>query len=70
LASNTSRKGATIYNDSNKTLYIKFGTTASTSDFTTQLKSGDYYEVPFNYVGRIDGIWASANGAARVTELT
>jgi hypothetical protein len=29
-----------------------------------------YYEVPFGYTGRIDGIWASANGNARVTEMT
>ncbi len=29
-----------------------------------------HIEVPGVYAGRIDGIWASANGAARVTELT
>jgi hypothetical protein len=28
-----------------------------------------YYEVPFGYVGAIDGIWASANGNARITEI-
>jgi len=70
LALNASRKGATVYNDSTKFLYLKFGTTASATDFTVLLRSGDYYEVPFRYTGKIDGIWASANGAARVTELT
>ena len=70
LASNASRKGATVFNDSNKTLYIKFGTTASATSFTAQLRAGDYYEVPFGYTGIIDGLWASANGSARVTELT
>jgi hypothetical protein len=70
LASNTSRKGAIIYNDSTKILYLKLGTTASATDYTTQLAKDAYYEVPFNYTGRIDGLWASANGNARVTELT
>lgn len=70
LASNASRKGAIIYNDSNKSLYLKFGTTATVTDFTTLLRAGDQYEVPFGYTGRIDGIWSAANGAARVTELT
>jgi len=70
LASNASRKGATVYNDSTKILYLKFGTTAATTDCTVRMMPGDYYEVPFGYTGRIDGIWASANGNARVTELT
>jgi hypothetical protein len=70
LASNTSRKGATIYNDSTAVLYVKLGTTASSSDYTVQMAAGDYYEVPYGYTGRIDGIWASANGNARVGELT
>lgn len=70
LAANTSRLGATIYNDSTAVLYLKFGTTASTTSFTVKLQPDDYYEVPFGYTGTIDGIWASATGAARVTELT
>jgi hypothetical protein len=70
LASNTSRKGATIANDSTQVLYIKLGTTATTSSYTIKLNTDDYYEVPFGYTGRIDGIWASANGNARITELT
>lgn len=70
LALNTNRLGATVYNDSTKILYLKLGTTASTTDFTTQIDRDGYYEIPFGYTGRIDGIWASANGNARVTELT
>lgn len=70
LASNASRKGATIYNDSTKVLYAKFGTTATSSDFTVKMNAGDYYEVPFSFTGRIDGIWSSAQGSARMTELT
>lgn len=71
LAANAARKGATIFNDSTVALYVKFGTTASPTDFTAKMDAQGYYEVPFGYTGRIDGIWASdAAGAARVTELT
>ena len=70
LASNAGRKGAIIYNDSVKALYLKFGATASLTSFTAKLLAGDTYEVPFGYTGVIDGIWASVNGDARITELT
>ncbi len=73
LAANNARKGATIYNDSTQILYLKLGATASTTSYTIQLPAApavnSYYEVPFGYVGAIDGIWASANGNARITEL-
>jgi len=70
LAANVLRKGATIYNDSTAILYLRLAATATTSNFTVKLFADDYYEVPFGYYGIIDGIWASATGNARVTELT
>jgi hypothetical protein len=70
LASNAARLGASIQNDSSAILYVKFGTTASTSSYTVQMAANSHYEVPFGYTGRIDGIWASAVGNARVTEMT
>ncbi len=71
LSSNASRLGATIWNDSSTaTLYLKLGTTASTSSYTAQVFPSGYYEVPYGYTGEIDGIWSSAVGNARVTELT
>jgi len=70
LAANTTRKGGTLYNDSTAILYLKLGTTASTTSFTVRILSNGYYELPISYTGRIDGIWASATGAARITELT
>lgn len=58
----------TIYNDSTQVLYVKFGATASTSSYTVQLAAGAYYEFPQPlYAGQVDGIWASANGNARLT---
>jgi hypothetical protein len=70
LALNAARKGASIYNDSTAILYVKFGTTASATSFTVKMAADAHYEVPFGFTGRIDGIWASATGAARITEMT
>lgn len=69
LAANTARKGVTIYNDSTAILYLKLGTTASTTSYNLQMVALSYYELPFGYTGRIDGIWASAAGNARISEL-
>jgi hypothetical protein len=70
LASNSNRLGATVYNDSNQSLYLKLGATATSTSFTVKISAQGYYEVPASYTGQIDGLWSSANGAARVTELT
>jgi len=70
LAANAARKGATVFNDSASVLYLKLGSTASVTSFTTRMVAYAYYEVPFQYTGTIDGIWASATGSARMTELT
>ena len=69
-SSNTSRLGLSIFNDSTQSLYVKLGTTASSTSYTVQIAAGGYYELPYGYIGNIDGIWASANGNAYVTELT
>lgn len=70
LASNANRFGATIYNDSAAVLYLKLGATASAASFTLRMAADSYYEVPFGYTGIIDGLWASATGSARVTEVS
>ncbi len=72
LASNSSRKNATFFNESTTTLYLKLGATASFTSYTVQLSPNSYYELPNGavYTGAIDGIWSSANGSARITELS
>jgi hypothetical protein len=73
LASNASRLGATILNDSSAALYLRLGSSAATTtNYTVRITQFGYYEVPFRYTGAITGIWASdpGDGAARVTELT
>ncbi len=70
-AANSGRMGWSVYNDSTSVLYLKYGTTASATSYTVLIPAGGYFEIAAPvYTGRIDGIWASANGNARVTELT
>lgn len=70
LPANLNRLGATILNDSQTTLFIKLGTTASLTSHTVQVSPWGYYEVPYGYTGNIDGIWLIVDGSARITELT
>ena len=74
LASNSSRLGAIIVNDSAATLYVKFGATASSTSYTYRVDPYGVLEFPGPgvpvYTGIVDGIWDSATGAARATELT
>jgi hypothetical protein len=76
LAANSSRKTVIIANDSTAILYLKFNAgAASTSSYTVALaplSSGIPATITLNgedYSGEIRGIWASANGFARVTEI-
>lgn len=69
LTSRRGRVGATFFNDSTAALYIKLGATASTTSFTVKLLQDGYYELPYGYNGNVDGIWASATGAVRITEI-
>ncbi len=70
-ASNINRKGLIIYNDSNRTLFIKYGATASSTSFTVKIiGDGVHYMSGAIYTGVVDGIWSAVNGSARVTEIS
>jgi hypothetical protein len=76
LAANDSRIHASVFNDSTATLYLLWGTgTASATNFTAKIPSQGHYELPratglsIQFVGQLTGAWASANGAAQVTEV-
>jgi hypothetical protein len=74
LASNTARKGYIIWNDTTTDgiiLYLKLGATASATSFSHRLLPGENISI-FGpcYTGAIDGIWSSATGNARITELS
>jgi hypothetical protein len=72
LASNASRIGAMIMNDSTAVLYLLVGAgTSSVTNYSVKIAAGGYWELqPLLYTGILKGIWASANGYARVTEMT
>lgn len=73
LASNASRKGFTVFNESTAVLYLALATSASLTAYTVQIAASGYYEMPFTprvFTGAVFGIWSSATGNARITELT
>lgn len=72
LAANTLRKGVIIDNESTAVLYLLLAVgTSSTSVYSIRVPAnGNFSLVPGEYTGVIKGIWASANGFARVTEFT
>lgn len=70
LASNTSRKGLIIENNSSEDLYVAYAATASTSAFTKRIKPYEVWEPSKNYTGVISGIWTNGVGAAVITELS
>jgi hypothetical protein len=75
LAANTDRIGGSIINDSAAILYILLGSgAASTTNYSYVLDAkttiGNLLEIPSDWKGAIQGIWATAVGAARVTERT
>ena len=70
FAANTEARARYVFNDSSSVLYIKFGTTASVTSYAVQVAAGAFFTFPTPlYAGRVDGIWAAANGNARTTEL-
>lgn len=71
LAANANRKWGAIYNDSASNLYLGLGAIAVTvTSFTVLLGAGDYFEFPTLYTGEVRGLWVTAVGAARLTEIT
>ena len=72
LASNPNRRMAIMVNDTDKSVYVKLGATASTTSFSYKLSPGQILELPIPiYTGAIDAIWeTSPTGSMRVTEIT
>lgn len=63
-----------VFNDSAAILYLKYGATASETSYTVRIPAWGYFEFPRGrggsiYDGVVHGIWSSATGAARTTEV-
>jgi hypothetical protein len=71
LSANSARKRWMVFNDSSVNLYLDLtGGTASTSSYSVKVAPGQLYEDTQPVVpGAVTGIWDSATGNARVTEL-
>jgi cytochrome c556 len=69
LSSSTTRKGFRLFNDSDVVAYVKYGATATVTDYSIKLfPQSSHYED--NYNGNVDCIWASnSTGAMKVTSL-
>ena len=65
----TGSNGRAVFNDSTATLYLLYGTGATTTNYTVQIGPGGYYEFPATvmYLGPVEGVWSSATGNARTT---
>ena len=71
LVSNTARRQVFIQNDGNADLRVAFAATASATAYTVLIpKNGQWDSVLNSYTGAIAGIWTSATGSARITEVT
>lgn len=66
---NDDRKGLTIYNASNKRLYIGMRSDLTTNNCSLMLAPGRYWETPFSYKGVVTGLSdTQATGTINVTE--
>lgn len=72
LAPNSLRRAVVIVNESNTaTLFVRWGTAASSSAYTYAVPPGGTleYEPRTVYTGAIHGIWTAVGGAAQITEV-
>lgn len=71
FASNPAAQMRFVTNDSTASLYLAYAATATTSAYTVLLPANAYWEAPRPiYTGAISGIWGSATGNARLTEIS
>lgn len=72
VANNPQRTGFMVVNKADTDLYVKFGTTVTTTNFSFIISPQSMYELPLSYYsGQIVGIWTdSPTGSAFVTEIS
>jgi hypothetical protein len=64
------RRGAVIYNNSNKYMYVKLGIDADQDDFSTILSPRSHWEIPPGHYGAVHAIWyLGATGDAKVSDI-
>lgn len=70
LNSDLHRKGAIVFNNSNKNMYIKIGDDASYENFSLILLARSYWEIPTGCTDAVYAIWSSeCTGSAQVSDM-
>jgi hypothetical protein len=70
LEENPNRKGFFLFNDSDTTVFIKFGPNASSNSFTFKINQQSFYEFPsVIWRGQISAAAENASGSIMVTEI-
>jgi len=69
-ADNTERRGLIIFNEGSKEAFIKFGATATVTDYAFQVTfNGGYWEMPSPiYTGIVTAVTAASTTILQVTE--
>jgi cytoskeletal protein RodZ len=71
LAALATRIGATIYNESTAILYVAYGFTSSTTNYSVQIAPNGYLEIPPSFTSlAMNGVWSAVNGNARITSVS
>lgn len=60
LSANKTRKSATVFNDSDKILYLGYNSDVSSSKYKVNLQPGASWDMPSPYSGAIYGICEAA----------
>lgn len=63
LAGNAARRGATIYNNSGQTVFIRFGAAVTNTLFTVAILNGATYQIPERLTATVNGLSTLAGSA-------
>ena len=66
---NINRCSLLVHNDSNKVLYLKYGSGVTSTNYSIKLKGGDQAIID-KFRGQVYGVWDMINGFAMITETT
>lgn len=68
LASRIERLGFSVFNSCSGNMYLKLGSGASSSSFTSMLVPNAYFESPFFHADVVTAVLATGSGNAQVEE--
>lgn len=71
VASNSNRKGLTLFNSSDKTIFVDYSNAVTASDYAFKLEPNAYYEMPRPiYTGVLHAILATGTASIEVREFS